>query len=76
MSDVDDGHATPLLGMVVELYVTVRGFSFTTSCLEMYNQAASNNIQLAYYTLNFFTNTLRALYCYYCYVLVYVCLRF
>lgn len=40
-----DGDATPLLQMIVELFVTIRGFSFTISCLELYKKAERKALQ-------------------------------
>ncbi len=36
--------ATVLLKQVVELYITVRGFAFASSCLEMYKQASKKTL--------------------------------
>ena len=40
-----DDLAMSVLRMIVELYVTVRGFAFATSCLEMYKQANKKTSQ-------------------------------
>ena len=36
---VDDESSPILLKQIVELYLTVKGFAFATSCLELYKQA-------------------------------------
>ena len=41
----DDADATKLLKMMVELYVTIRGFSFATSCVEIYKQSTKKTLQ-------------------------------
>jgi hypothetical protein len=35
----DDEHALSIFKIVVELYVTIRGFAFAKSCVELYKQA-------------------------------------
>ena len=36
---IEDVHSFTLFKMVMELYLTVRGFAFAKSCLELYKQA-------------------------------------
>ena len=40
-----DGVATTLLEKIVELYVTIRGFAFANSCLELYKEAHKKTLQ-------------------------------
>lgn len=44
-ADIDNDVASAVLKEIVDLYVTVRGFAFTTSCLEMYKQALKKTLQ-------------------------------
>ena len=37
-ADVDDTESAVVLGMLVKLWITVRGFSFTSAWLELYKQ--------------------------------------
>ena len=37
-ADVDDTKSAVVLGMLVKLWITVRGFSFTSAWLELYKQ--------------------------------------
>lgn len=37
-ADADDSVGTEILNRISTLYLTVRGFAFATSCLEMYKQ--------------------------------------
>ena len=41
----DDADANKLLKMIVELYVTIRGFSFATSCVELYKRSNKKVLQ-------------------------------
>ena len=43
--EADDDISTLVLEKIVELYVTVRGFAFAKSCMEMYKQAKKKTIQ-------------------------------
>ena len=43
--EADDDKSTLVLGKIVELYVTVCGFAFTKSCMEMYKQAKKKTVQ-------------------------------
>ena len=43
--DTDEGVATTLLEKIVELYVTIRGFAFANSCLELYKEAHKKTLQ-------------------------------
>ena len=40
----DDEHAFSILKMVVDLYITIRGFAFTKSCLELYKKATKKHV--------------------------------
>ena len=42
---VDNDSSPILLKQIVELYLTVRGFAFATSCLELYKQAHKKTLQ-------------------------------
>ena len=44
-SAIEREAATALLKHILRLYVTLRGFAFATSCLEMYKQATKKNLQ-------------------------------
>ena len=44
-AEADDNVATTVLHQIVELYVTIRGFAFAKSCLEMYKQAHKKTLQ-------------------------------
>jgi hypothetical protein len=41
----DDANVQMLLKMIIELYVTIRGFSFATSCVELYKQSIKKTLQ-------------------------------
>ena len=41
----DDSIANPVLKLLVKLYVTVRGFAFADSCLELYKQSKRTGTQ-------------------------------
>ena len=43
--EADDDISTSVLEKIVELYVTVRGFAFAKSCMEMYKQAKKKTVQ-------------------------------
>ena len=43
--EADDDISTLVLEKIVDLYVTVRGFAFAKSCMEMYKQAKKKTIQ-------------------------------
>ena len=43
--DIDDSDASDLLGMIVHLWITVRGYSFTSAWLEMYKQSKKKALQ-------------------------------
>ena len=43
--ELDDNVAQKLRDMIVELYVTIRGFSFSNSCMELYKQSKKKAIQ-------------------------------
>ena len=42
---VNDDSSPVLLQQIAELYLTVRGFAFATSCLELYKQAHKKTLQ-------------------------------
>ena len=42
---VNDDSSPVLLRQIAELYLTVRGFAFATSCLELYKQAHKKTLQ-------------------------------
>ena len=44
-SDIEDEKATIILKMIVELFVTIRGFSFAKSFMEMYKQSTKKSTQ-------------------------------
>ena len=44
-SEADDDIATQVLQRIVQLYITIRGFAFATSCLDMYKQAHKKTLQ-------------------------------
>ena len=44
-TEIDNDAASALLKQIVELYVTIRGFAFATSCLELYKQAHKKTLQ-------------------------------
>lgn len=44
-SDMEDDVASALLKQIVELYVTIRGFAFVSSCLELYKQKQKTTLQ-------------------------------
>ena len=44
-TDIEDGKATILLKMIIELHVTIRGFSFVKSFMELYKQATKKSTQ-------------------------------
>ena len=41
----NDAVATTVLHKIVDLYVTIRGFAFATSCIEMYKQEHKKTLQ-------------------------------
>ena len=43
--EADDDISTLILEKIVELYVTVRGFAFAKSCMEMYKHAKKKTVQ-------------------------------
>ena len=43
--EFDNDVTSAVLKKIVELYVTIRGFAFATSCLEMYKQALKKTLQ-------------------------------
>ena len=43
--EADDDISTLVLEKIVELYVTVRGFAFAKSCMEMYKQVKKKTVQ-------------------------------
>lgn len=43
--ELDDQSANQLLGMMLELYITVRGFAFANSCMELYKQSKKKTVQ-------------------------------
>ena len=44
-TDIEDDKAKILLTMIVDLFITVRGFSFTKSFMELYKQATKKSTQ-------------------------------
>ena len=44
-TDVDDDVGTILLSMIVDLYITIRRFSFAKSFMEQYKQACKKSTQ-------------------------------
>ena len=44
-TDIEDDKAKVLLTMIIDLFITVRGFSFTKSFMEMYKQATKKSTQ-------------------------------
>ena len=44
-TDIEEDKAKVLLTMIVDLFVTVRGFSFTKSFMEMYKQATKKALR-------------------------------
>lgn len=44
-SRVDDDIGRKVLDMLVRLYITIRGYSFASSCLELYKQATQKKLQ-------------------------------
>lgn len=44
-SRVDESVGMHVLKMITELYITIRGFAFTTACLELYKQAHKKKLQ-------------------------------
>ena len=45
ITDIEDDKAKILLTMIVDLFITVRGFSFTKSFMELYKQATKKSTQ-------------------------------
>ncbi len=45
--EVEEAEGEVLLGMIVGLYITIRGFSFSKSLMEMYKQEAKKCTQKA-----------------------------
>lgn len=43
--ELDNESATQLLHMIVELYLTIRGFAFANSCMELYKQSQKRTVQ-------------------------------
>ena len=43
--EVEEEEGAVLLGMIMDLYVTIRGFSFSKSLMEMYKQQAKKCTQ-------------------------------
>lgn len=41
---IDDEHSLKLFKLVLELYLTIRGFAFIKSCLELYKQSSKRQI--------------------------------
>ena len=44
-ADAEEEDAQTLLKMVIELWVTIRGFAFASSWIELYKQASNKTIQ-------------------------------
>ena len=44
-SDADEPESNELLHMIVELYVTIQGFSFASSIVEMYKKRSKKVLQ-------------------------------
>ena len=44
-AEMDNDVTSAVLQQIVELYVTIRGFAFATSCLELYKQANKKTLQ-------------------------------
>ena len=44
-AEMDNDVTSAVLKQIVKLYVTIRGFAFTTSCLELYKQAHKKTLQ-------------------------------
>ena len=44
-AEMDNDVTSAVLKQIVKLYVTIRGFVFTTSCLELYKQAHKKTLQ-------------------------------
>ena len=44
-ADADDSVGKEVLDRIMELYLTIRGFAFASSCLEMYKQRHKKEIQ-------------------------------
>ena len=45
MTELDDDLAVKLRDMIIELYVTIRGFAFANSCMELYKQHKKQTLQ-------------------------------
>lgn len=43
--ELDTESAEKLLDMILELYVTIRGFAFANSCMELYKQSKKKTVQ-------------------------------
>ena len=43
-SELDDNLSVMLLDMIIELYVTIRGFAFANSCMELYKQSKKQTL--------------------------------
>ena len=44
-TDIDEEIGTILLSMIIDLYITIRGFSFTKSFMERYKQECKKSTQ-------------------------------
>ena len=44
-ASIDEKDATELLHQLIELYITIRGFSFATSCVEFYKISYKKSLQ-------------------------------
>ena len=44
-ASTDDNNASVLLHRIIELYVTTRGFSFASSCVELYKKSSKRPLQ-------------------------------
>lgn len=44
-ANADDAVGTDILKRISELYLTVRGFAFANSCMEMYKQRSKKKVQ-------------------------------
>ena len=44
-ADADDANGKDLLQMIVKLYITIRGFSFASSCVELFKKANKTTLQ-------------------------------
>ena len=43
--DADDANGKDILQMIVKLYITIRGFSFASSCVQLFKKANKRTLQ-------------------------------